>query len=1039
MESELLGLLEAVQSSSQIVRTSAENQISVLEKAQPNPLATSLIRIGASDGYNVAVRQSALVILRFMILRTWSLQFDEFTGTALALDVKVVIRTELFRILQSKERKLRSLAANLISKISTADFPDEWPELFGDLMGLLQAGHADSILGALSILKELLADGFTFLQFASIASPVFDALYNISVSDQISLDTKAETVDTVRAALSFFNQVDADDSKDLSGFAHHAVDIWSSVFQSIMATAFPDTFRLYDLVLLKHNTVKAMQQLNSVFPSETQPYLVSQLFPAVWSDFEASSTLYVSVCAKAGVDNDLVDPDSQMRFVWLLPLEEMEFLRTAISKHQIQLFFSGSAINLKKIVALCIAMAQISLQSEEDYLDDENSFVAEELSLSSEYTCRTASSELLVDLGEHMLDNVINELSNSVLQLAGQSSWRTLESSMFLLETILVQDRSFGVGLLRGPKMESLWTIVFKNISSESIFLRSRAVILLATLCRNLRDELPNAKLATTSFDAVLQLAKSETSSIVRACCLLSIQRFLSAYPRQGNSATQKAIADVVESMVSEAADETPSLLVDSLQAAIKISPDLAVAKESKILSLLFNCTTKDASNIQLTSDGLEALETLATTISPANYSLLLEDSLPSLMQNLNDTLTDDTLPNITLLVSFLSTLIDNAPSPLPQGVVGYVFPKVVNLLLATDDNQLLQYGCEFVAHITEHDPDQLRNWQNVQGQSGVEVVLNLTAKLLSPSVDESSAMFVGNIVSVVVDKFGRDLGDLLGQLLTATAQRLSLATNPLFVQNLLLVFAHMVSVDAEGVVGFLADVELDSGSGLETVMRAWLANFEVFKGYKEIRLNIGALAKIYMLHDSRVESVIVQGDLIVDETAGVIVTRQRAKSRPLQYTSEPANVKIVKLFIKELSAVSAESDESDLSRGNTALATTKSNEIGETGDHDDTMGEDDNEWEDEFDPAAFGLTMDELKKMARSESHRNGDASDDDIDDLGLFEEKGGDEEANATIINFFKTLCTHERESFQGIVTNYCRDSDRDVLLKWQSTILS
>lgn len=63
------------------------------------------------------------------------------------------------------------------------------------------------------------------------------------------------------------------------------------------------------------------------------------------------------------------------------------------------------------------------------------------------------------------------------------------------------------------------------------------------------------------------------------------------------------------------------------------------------------------------------------------------------------------------------------------------------------------------------------------------------------------------------------------------------------------------------------------------------------------------ALATLYMLHDSRVEGISVQGDLIVDNS-DEIITRSRAKQRPYRFATVPAHARIIKLLVKELGSV---------------------------------------------------------------------------------------------------------------------------------------
>lgn len=65
--------------------------------------------------------------------------------------------------------------------------------------------------------------------------------------------------------------------------------------------------------------------------------------------------------------------------------------------------------------------------------------------------------------------------------------------------------------------------------------------------------------------------------------------------------------------------------------------------------------------------------------------------------------------------------------------------------------------------------------------------------------------------------------------------------------------------------------------SGLNVLLRAWTELFEVIQGYKEIRLSVVALARVFEFGGD-VEGIIVKGEIITEP--GRIVTRsQRRKS----------------------------------------------------------------------------------------------------------------------------------------------------------------
>ncbi|KAK9455167.1 armadillo-type protein [Dipodascopsis uninucleata] len=1023
MDLQVTELLEATQSPQQDVRKSAEERIDQLQRTHTDTFSISLINIAQVDSYPIAIRQAALVVLRMLILKSWSAQFDEFAwSTPLANEVKQSIRKELIVILQSVyESKIRSLTANLISKIASADFPDEWPELFNILMELLKSSSEDQIYSALTVLKELLDDGFTLEQFGSIASPIFDALHSIAISQTWSFYIKALTVDTIHASLNFFEQIDSK-SGSLKAFILKAVESWSGVFSSFMNLSYNDETRKNNVALLKYSTMKAIQQLDSTFPEETEKFIINPLFNSVWADLPKATSLFLSLYCDPENEADFSNLEGEPRYTKLLLIEILEFLRNKSSNSDINRFYKEE-YNLQELVALAAAISQISVEEEREFEDDSNMFVAEELSLSSKFTCRTAASDLVTTLDQPFVASIIPILANRVIELASQNSWRMLEGAMFLLESVLVEDTDYGKYLISSSTAEPLMSIAASCFAHQNVFLRARSYILAGTVCRNCKAFMSSMETPVKLLDNTLLSGSTDESFLVRASCLFSIQRFLSEFSRKNNKASQMAIVEAVASLIEDAEDETPSLLVESLELAIRISPGFAILPDSKVIELLFRAAAKDPSNIQLTSDTIDAFEFLSQSTDEYLYPRFCETAIPPLVSGLTTNITDENVFQLALIINLLSSLVDHAPSPLPIGLVDFVFPKIASLMLIADDNQILQNGSEFIAHIIEHDSQQLRDWHDEYGKSGVEVVLNIIARLLNPDIEESSAMCIGEVVTAVVDRYGHDLGDLLNQLLIATARRLEKASHPVFIQNLILVFANMISIDPQTVVNFLYDMPLEHANGLVVVLKAWLGSFDVFRGYKEIRLNTMALAKCYMLHDPRVESIIVDGDLITDDADSSIITRSRAKKKPLKYTSIPAHIKILKLLLKELSSI-------------TDISST-SNEMARAQEKSNTTSIEGDEWEDissanEF---AYGLSVKDIRKLEHEASEEYDDYSYTGESDTSLFDNKGGDEETNEILTTFIKAVITNEQEHMLQLGSIYFTPLELETLKFWQN----
>lgn len=127
--------------------------------------------------------------------------------------------------------------------------------------------------------------------------------------------------------------------------------------------------------------------------------------------------------------------------------------------------------------------------------------------------------------------------------------------------------------------------------------------------------------------------------------------------------------------------------------------------------------------------------------------------------------------------------------------------------------------------------------WQDAEGKGGLEVILIIIDRLLSPTVDDNAAAEVGGLAAELVEKAGSErLGPYLTQLLRAVAVRLFSAKQAQFIQSLILVFARLSLVSAREVVDFLAQVQIGSESGLQVVMSKWLENSVNFAGYDEIR-----------------------------------------------------------------------------------------------------------------------------------------------------------------------------------------------------------
>lgn len=73
-------------------------------------------------------------------------------------------------------------------------------------------------------------------------------------------------------------------------------------------------------------------------------------------------------------------------------------------------------------------------------------------------------------------------------------------------------------------------------------------------------------------------------------------------------------------------------------------------------------------------------------------------------------------------------------------------------------------------------------SWSDGNG-NGVDYIVKFIAKLLEPSLPESSAIFVGDLIVQLVRRASSNMMPVLPQLLTAIIHRLSHAKMPSFIQ----------------------------------------------------------------------------------------------------------------------------------------------------------------------------------------------------------------------------------------------------------------
>ncbi|TKA71274.1 hypothetical protein B0A49_03861 [Cryomyces minteri] len=1026
MEEQLVRLLAETQSSQQVPRKQAELQLQQLYNEEAFPIG--LASVASHDSVPADIRQSALLALKTFVLGAWTPQFDEFKGRILVSDEnKSRLRHMLLELATSgkEERKIKSAASYVISKIASSDFPDEWPDLLPTLLRVIPAGTDSQLHGALKVLSDLVEDCLNEDQFFSVARDLVKVVYDVAVNEARKPTLRALAVSVFRSCFNILEMVMEDHKTEVKGFAEEALNAWTPFFVEVLMSRLPppppedeeihegnsaDTYR--GLIALKLQVVKVLVRIRTLFPATLSPQS-PVLFSATWEELSSLQNAYHGMYIEDERQGRLEDADGLPYTLDFLVLEELDFMQACLrappvrKELQQQLAAQTSANGsqhstwVTEVMKLAVAYAQITTEEEGLWDIDVNIFLSEETNVTANYTARTACGDLVIKLGEWLKEATVDGLLTHTRSLYSENTdWKAKEAALYLLNQLL-GDFSDVNKQVSASSANGYVDFIRYAMQQGNVFLRARGYLVAGSLIRTSGEALHQVSLSF--MEASLQAMTHDSSEVVKVSCIRALQYYLTALPASTTLPVQETIISALAQYLStqdlsdlNESDDLMVTLVETLRDAIMLDPRVCLTGAG--LDLLFTIAGHGANNFQITMLITEIFEDITTKLTAQGidaFGQLSAKVLPSLTGAFDvGALTEENaLTNFA--ADLLAVLTENASTPLPPGFVATCMPKLYRLLLSSQDDELLKSATSAIRSMLVHDAAQVFAWHDsASNKSGLEVVLVIVDRLLSPTMDDNAAAEVGGLAAEVVEKAGGErLGPYLMQLLRAVAVRLSSATSAQLIQSLILVFARLSLVSAHEVVNFLSQVQVGRESGLQVVMVKWLENSVNFAGYDEIRQNVIALSNIYELNDPRLAQITVKGDLIVPQS-NRIITRSRAKQQPVEYTQIPLPLKIVKVLVEELS--SAGGQQGAIEAGMAAAE-----------DDEEEVSDDDGSWEDDGDGGFLDLGLGSTKEQLMSFDSPSNNSS----------FPRGRDDETQAYLLQFFRAAS--QKPGFNNVFT--------------------
>lgn len=939
----LIETLTAILSPVQEVRAAAEEQIKVLEVTEE--FGVHLAELTVDPQGALAIRQLASVILKQYVETHWCSQSEKFRPPETTDQAKAAIRELLPSGLRESISKVRSSVAYAVSAIAHWDWPEAWPQLFTLLMEMLVSGDVNAVHGAMRVLTEFTRE-VTDTQMPLVAPVILPEMYKIFTMAEIySIRTRSRAVEIFTTCANLICAIEELEKGAAKALIFPVVQQFTEAF--VQALQMPDGPSSDSG--LKMEVLKAVTALVKNFP---KPMVSSmqQILPIVWNTLTESAAFYVrtEVNYTEEVD-DPVDSDGEVLGFENLVFSIFEFVHTLLENNK---FKSTVKKALPELIYYIILYMQITEDQIKVWTANPQQFVEDEDDDTFSYSVRISAQDLLLAVAAEFQNESAAALAAAAtrhLQEAEQAKnsgnehwWKIHEACMLALgsvKTIITENVKNGRiqfdmhGFLASVILADL------NLAAASPFLLGRALWAASRFTAAMSPELIQQFLQATVSGLHDSQPPSVRISAVRAIWGYCDQLKLS----ESTHVLQPFLPSILEGLVQLAAQfssEVLTLVMETLCIVCTVDPAFTTSAENKICPLtiaIFLKYNNDPVVASLAQDIFKELAQIEGCQGPMQMRLI--PTLVSIMQA-----PPDKIPSglCATSIDILTTVVRNTKPPLSEMLVCQAFPVVAQCTLRTDDNTIMQNGGECLRAYVSVALEQIAQWRDEQGNSGLWYVMQVVNQLLDPRTSEFTAAFVGRLVSTLISRAGTELGEQLDQILRAILSKMQQAETLSVMQSLIMVFAHLVHSQLDPLLEFLCSLPGPTGKpALEFVMTEWMSRQHLFYGQYEGKVSTVALCKLLQhglnTDDKRLQDIVVKGEEIYSPEDG-IRTRSKSAKNPERWTNIPLLVKIFKLIINELSMVV----EANASRANAADWSQDSSGMWEDPEEDE--GEDDEE-----------------------------------------------------------------------------------------------
>lgn len=535
-----------------------------------------------------------------------------------------------------------------MGKIAVHDFPDQWPNLLPTVLGVVPNGTDAQLHGALRVLSDLIDESISEEQFFSMARDIAKALTEVTLNENRKPMLRALAISIFRGCFDLMNMIKEDHAKEVRAFAEELLKEWNPFFISVLKGRLPDADLATgtqpdswnSIIALKLQVVKTLLRIRRVFPNLLLPQSTT-FFSAVWEELvllqEPHEELYINNEAQGRLE----DSDNLPYTLDFLVLEELDFLNQCFRAPPVQAELDGQ-LNahasahqvpwMMEIMKMLVAYSRVTREEEELWDIDCSLYLAEETSVTANYTARTAAGDLLIKMGEWFDQKTIDGLFGytKTLFTGDAPSWRAQEAALYLFVMLVSDFQDMSKPVPEPVSHAYLELLNYAINRPEEPLLRARGYLVAGALCRSFPtpDDLS---------DRIITSITREESEVVQVACVKAVEGLINA----GRIAPDRQIPiiNAIQTYMNgkdpgemEDADELLVTLAEALRSAVTLERRVVLSSEVQTLDLLFLLAKLGASNFQVTMLVTEAFEEVVESNSdPESYTIICSKILPTL------------------------------------------------------------------------------------------------------------------------------------------------------------------------------------------------------------------------------------------------------------------------------------------------------------------------------------------------------------------------------------------------------------------------